>query len=244
MDTIELRGVSKDYAGTSALSELSAVFEFGRNTAIIGASGSGKSTLLRLVAGLEPPTAGTIMLGEATASTGGRVLMPPHERTLSMVFQDLALWPNLSALDNVLLGLYGLHLSKREARDRARDALAMCGIEALAYRKPGSLSGGEQQRVALARAVVTPSTFLLLDEPFSGLDLVTKRRLLEETASLSQKKGITLVLVTHDPLDARDLCSFAIVLEDGMIKDAGNLKKLLEASDTQILRLFREWNRA
>ncbi len=160
-----------------------------------------------------------------------------------MVFQDLALWPNLSVIDNVLLGLHGLRLPKREARDRALGVLSLCGIDCLSGRKPGSLSGGEQQRVALARAVAVQPRFLLLDEPFAGLDLATKHRLLEETAALSREKGVTVILVTHEPRDAVELCSFGIVLERGEIKDSGDLDKLIEDSDTEILRLFREWNR-
>lgn len=243
MDRIELSEVTKTYDGSAVLSNVPVIFERGQNIAIIGRSGGGKSTLLRLVAGLERPTSGEIRLDGRIVSTPEQVVVPPHERHLSMVFQDLALWPNLSVLDNVLLGLHRLHLPKRQARDRARNVLALCGIEALSGRKPGFLSGGEQQRVALARAVVAQPKFLLLDEPFSGLDLVTKHRLLEETSTLSEEKGVTVVLVTHEPLDALELCSWGIVLEDGRVNDAGDLDKLVHGSDTEILRLFREWKR-
>src|SRR5207302_7829754 len=141
-------------------------------------------------------------LGGQIVSEPGRILVPPHRRGVTLVFQDLALWPNLSVLDNVLLGLAGTRLTRSEARACTREALALCGIAALAARRPGRISGGQQQRVALARALAPRPRFLLLDEPFAGLDLVTRARLLREIAALAVERGVTLLLVTHDPLEA------------------------------------------
>ena len=238
MGSFELREVSKVYSGQAALSKVSATFDAGEHTAIIGVSGSGKSTLLRLLAGLEPPTAGEIFLDGELVSASDQVLRPPHHRKLSMVFQDLALWPNLSALENVLLGLSASGLSKSERKKRAFEVLALCSIEALSDRKPGVLSGGEQQRVALARALVARPAFLLLDEPFAGLDLVTKLRLLGKTLSLASEQGATLVLVTHDPLEAKQLCRQAIVLRQGSVEESGSLEELLRSPRSEILRRF------
>src|SRR5262249_4544290 len=156
----------------------------------------GKSTALRLLAGLELPSAGQVLLDGQAVSGPGKILVPPHRRGVALVFQDLALWPNLSVLDNVLLGLAGAGLSRPEARARAAAALPRCGIAPLATRRPGQTSGGQQQRVALARALAPRPKFLLLDEPFAGLDLVTRARLLREVAALAGERRLTVLLVT------------------------------------------------
>jgi ABC-type Fe3+/spermidine/putrescine transport system ATPase subunit len=158
-----------------------------------------------------------------------------------MVFQDLALWPNLSVRDNVVLGLSGAGLTKTDAWERAREALTRCGIEALTSRKPGNLSGGEQQRVALARALAVQPAFLLLDEPFAGLDLVTKSKLLEEIAALTVAQKLTIVLVTHDPYEATTLCRFALLLENGHVEKAGTWKDLLNNPLSTTLTAFRSY---
>jgi ABC-type sulfate/molybdate transport systems ATPase subunit len=157
-----------------------------------------------------------------------------------MVFQDLALWPNLSVLDNVRLGLTGGQLSRAEVRQRADDVLALCCIKALAPRKPGQLSAGQQQRVALARALAARPAFLLLDEPFGGLDLIVKTRLLHEIAELASRQQLTIVLVTHDPLEATMLCRFAVVLSNtGTVEDSGPLPELLENPRSEMLKILK-----
>jgi ABC-type Fe3+/spermidine/putrescine transport system ATPase subunit len=157
-----------------------------------------------------------------------------------MVFQDLALWPNLTVLGNVLLGLSGLRLSRHEARSRALEALDLGAIQHLQRRKPSQISGGEQQRVALARAIATRPAFLLLDEPFSGLDSVTKAQVVDAIAQLARSGGNTLVLVTHEPLDALNLCGKGIVLEEGCILEEGPWPELLRAPRSRLLGIFRE----
>ena len=158
-----------------------------------------------------------------------------------MVFQDLALWPNLSVLDNVLLGLAGTGLTKPEARVRAQETLALCTIESLAKRKPGTISGGQQQRVALARAIAMRPAYLLLDEPFAGLDLITKANLLQEISLLAAEQKLTLLLVTHDPLEATTLCRSVLVLDNGRIAESGVLADLLHAPQSQMLKIFRDY---
>ncbi len=236
----ELRAVSKKYDGVMALSDILLSIEPGESLAIIGPSGCGKSTLLRLLAGLEAPTNGRIFLNGSLISKANQILLPPHQRGIAMVFQDLALWPNLSVLDNVLLGLAAQPLSKQQKHQKAIEALTLCKIEAFFDRKPEKLSGGQQQRVALARALAAEPDFLFLDEPFSGLDLVTKIRLLEEMSLLAEKNNITLVLVSHDPIEATTLCRQAVVLNQGRIEESGIMKDLLREPKSQILRVFRE----
>ena len=236
----ELRAVSKNYNEHVVLSEVSLTVPIGQHTAILGTSGCGKSTVLRILSGLDAPSGGELLLDGAVISQANRVFVPPHRRGVAMVFQDLALWPNLSVLDNVLLGQSGMQLTRREAQVRAREALALCGIEPLAKRLPGELSGGQQQRVALARSLANQPTFLFLDEPFSGLDLVTKTGLLNEISLLAEQRQLTIVLVSHDPTEVTALCSLAVVLDFGKVKEAGELSVLMRQPRTEILRVFRE----
>ncbi len=237
----EFRSVSKIYDGRAALAEVSFMATAGEHTAILGPSGCGKSTVLRLLAGLDTPSAGQVLLDGKVVSEPHKILRPPHLRNIAMVFQDLALWSNLSVMDNVLLGLSGAGLTKQEARTRASEALALCAIEPLAKCKPGTISGGEQQRTALARAIAVRPSYLLLDEPFSGLDLITKTKLLEEIAALVAERRVTLLLVTHDPLEATTLCRSAIVLNNGRIEESGVLADLLRTSHSQMLKIFRTY---
>jgi iron(III) transport system ATP-binding protein len=237
---LEFRSVSKSYGPHRALCDVSFIVAAGENLAVLGPSGSGKSTALRLLAGLDAPDAGEVFLGGCVVSAPGRIVRPPHRRGLSLVFQDLALWPNLSARDNVSLGLAGLALSRREARARTAEALSRFGIEELADRKPGALSGGQQQRVALARAIAVRPTFLLLDEPYTGLDLVLKWRLLGEVRKLAALQDMTVILVTHDPLEAMALCRLAVVLDQGRLVEAGPFAQLLREPRSDLLRVFRD----
>jgi ABC-type sugar transport system ATPase subunit len=234
------RSVSKTYDQRPVLSNVSLTIAVGEHTAILGPSGCGKSTLLRLLAGLDLPSGGEVLLNGNIVSEPDKMIQPPHLRGVAMVFQDLALWPNLSVMNNVLLGLSGAGLTKQEARRRAIEALALCAIQPLAECIPGQLSGGEQQRVALARAIVVRPTFLLLDEPFSGLDLVTKAHLLQEIAVLTAERKLTIVLVTHDPIEATTLCHSVLVLGSGYVEEAGILSDLLRAPRSETLRIFRD----
>ena len=149
------------------------------------------------------------------------------------------MWPNLSVIENVRLGLSGASLSRREAATRADEALHRCGIESLSNRLPKTLSGGQQQRVALARAIAPRPDFLFLDEPFAGLDLITKSRLLSRIHALATEQQFTIVLVTHDPLEATTLCRSAVVLSGGRVEANGTLEELLRTPKSEILNAFR-----
>lgn len=240
MKGFRLAAVSKSFGDHKVLNDICLSLAAETNTALLGSSGCGKSTLLRLLAGLEAPSAGQVLLNEKVISDSGRILVPPHARGIAMVFQDLALWPNLKVVGNVLLGLSGSNLSRQAARERAEEALSLCGIKDLANRKPGTLSGGQQQRAALARALAARPRFLFLDEPFAGLDLVTKIRLLSEISSLASQHHFSVLLVCHDPLEAATLCQAAVVLEQGAIREAGVLDELLRSPQSELLRVFRE----
>lgn len=235
----EFIDVSKMYSGKSALTHVSIRIPAGPHCAILGPSGCGKSTALRLLAGLETPTAGSILLDGQEISTAVRILRPPHRRGVAMVFQDLALWPNLTTRENIQLGLAGLRLSRQESSHRIREALDLSGIADLADRLPSQLSGGQQQRVALARALAVHPRFLLLDEPFSGIDLATKSRLLAEIARLAKERHFQVILVSHDPSEALAVCENAIVLDQGTVQAVGTLEELLSSAMCEPCVSFR-----
>jgi ABC-type Fe3+/spermidine/putrescine transport system ATPase subunit len=232
--------VSKTYAGKPALDRVSMQIPSGPHIAILGPSGCGKSTMLRLLAGLEEPTEGSIQLDGQTISAAGRVIQPPHLRGVAMLFQDLALWPNLSTRANVGLGLTGLRLARQESSRRIGEALELCGIADLADRYPSQLSGGQQQRAALARAIAVRPRFLLLDEPFSGIDLATKARLLKQIGDMACERQFQIILVSHDPWETLELCETAIILDQGSVQGTGRVVELLETGDGEPCLSFRQ----
>jgi ABC-type Fe3+/spermidine/putrescine transport system ATPase subunit len=210
----------------------------GIHTALLGRSGSGKSTVLRILAGLEAPVRGNVLIDGRIASGPDRIVVPPHRRHVGMVFQDLGLWPTMTVVDNVLMALFSSADGRGRRHERAMDALRICRIEHLADRRPGSVSGGEQQRAALARAIVASPRFLLLDEPFAGLDLCTKSDLLADVSELAMTRGITIVLVTHDPAEALSLCSRAVLLEGGIVRADGPWGTVLAEPRSDVLKAF------
>lgn len=238
--SFQFERVSRVFGRHTALSEVTLDLAPGRHTAILGPSGCGKTTLLRLLAGLDTPSAGRVTMNGGTASDSSGVVIAPHRRGTSMVFQDLALWPNLRVLDNVRLALSGSGFPRADARRRARDALERCGIADLARRRPNELSGGQQQRVALARAIAPRPGLLLLDEPFTGLDLITRDFILAQIRELAAMVGFTIVLVTHDPSDAASMCAHGVLMDGGRVSEDGSLDRLLRESDSSLMRLYRE----
>ncbi len=202
---LEVSRLTHGYGSTTVLADFSLALGVSEHLALIGPSGCGKSTLLRLIAGLESPTRGTISMEGSVVTDGSRILVPPHQRGVAMVFQDLALWPNLTALANVELALASVSLTRHEKHERAEKALALCRIGELAQRKPRQLSGGQQQRVALARAMAVRPRLMLLDEPFTGLDDTLKAQLIHDVRALCALHDITLLAVTHDRADAAGL---------------------------------------
>ncbi len=186
----------------------------GELLALVGPSGSGKTTTLRAIAGLIRPDQGSIRCnGEHWLDTGRRLALRPQQRRVGMVFQDYALFPHLSALDNLLLAMD--EGSAGERRQRATELLRRVRLEGLEHRRPAELSGGQQQRVAVARALARRPRALLLDEPFSAVDMMTRQRLQRELAMLRQSINIPIVLVTHDLHEARTLADRICVLHQG-----------------------------
>ena len=235
---LAVRGLAKAFNATRVFADVAFTLARGEHLAVLGPSGCGKTTLFRLLAGFDAPDAGEIDLENRAVSRAGRVQVPPHERGLGILFQDLALWPMLTVADNVAMGLASLRLPRAEAASRVAAMLALCYIAAHAARKPGTLSLGQQQRTALARALIARPRLLLLDEPFSALDLTLKEKLFADIRRLTAQCGSTLLLVTHDPLEARALCTHALVLEDGHVAEQGALGELLAAPRSLTLQAF------
>jgi len=210
--------------------------------ALVGPNGSGKTTLLRTIAGAYRPDAGRIRVGDETLfDSGAGVDAPPEARRVGYVPQGYGLFPHLTVLDNVAFAwLRGSALTRDERRARAAEILERVGIRALAHRRPGGLSGGEQQRVALARALAVQPGILLLDEPLAALDARARRVVRDYLAAyLAERKGPALV-VSHDARDVRALGGPVCVIEQGRIVQRGRAEELAAAPATEFVEAFFE----
>ncbi len=237
--SIEFRNVSKLYGEVAAVRDISFTIEAGRLVTLLGPSGCGKTTTLRLIAGLELPTSGTILIGGVDVSHAAA-----SERDVSMVFQSYALFPHMSVLENVRYGLVVAKVAKREADARARTALATVGLEGFDERLPSELSGGQQQRVAVARALVLEPSVLLFDEPLSNLDARLRRQMREEIRELQQRLSLTVVYVTHDQAEAMAVSDRIIVMNRATIAQEGAPRELYEQpSDPFVAGFMGDANR-
>jgi iron(III) transport system ATP-binding protein len=214
---IALAGVTKRFGSHHALENVSFAVTPGNAAVVLGPSGCGKTTLLRVIAGLERPETGEVFLNGIRVAAAGRTIVPPHQRRLGFVFQDLALWPHLTVRENLDFVLGSAGLSRVERTRRTRQALALVRIEQFSARYPHQLSGGEQQRVALARAIVGEPRVLLLDEPLSSLDPELRTELRSELARLQRGLTLTMVYVTHDREDAAVLADCVVQMRAGRI---------------------------
>jgi iron(III) transport system ATP-binding protein len=215
---LRLAAVTKRYGGHGGIEDVSLEISAGESVVVVGPSGSGKTTLLRLVAGLERPDAGEIWLDGRRVAEPGRNTVPATDRKVGFVFQDLALWPHLSAFANVEFAAHSAGRSGTDRTSRINEILRLCRVEPLlADRYPHQLSGGEQQRVALARALVGSPQLLLLDEPFSSLDRDLRVKLRAELASLRRQLQLTAIYVTHDSEDAETLADRTITMRSARV---------------------------
>ena len=232
---IHCQGVAKTFEGSHAVRDVNISLEQGEILALVGPSGSGKTTLLRLVAGFESPDTGTISLdGRLVAGQGSWV--PTEARQLGMVFQDYALFPNMTVVRNVAFGLGKLSRQARERR--AREMLEMVRLNRLADRYPHQLSGGEQQRVALARSLAPRPLALLLDEPFSNLDPQLRIQLRAEVKNILQSSGVTAIYVTHDQEEALFMGDKVAVMTRGVLEQVGTPEDIFHHPRTRFVANF------
>jgi iron(III) transport system ATP-binding protein len=232
--------VVRHYGAVAAVAGISLDVAAGEIVALVGHSGSGKSTLLRLIAGLERPDEGTIVIAGRVVCGDG-AFVPPEERGVGMMFQDYALFPHLSVIENIKFGL--ARVPAREADTRARAALERIGLLSRAKDFPHALSGGEQQRVALARALLPAPRILLMDEPFSNLDKRSRDRIRDETTAILRESGTTAILVTHDPEDAMRIADRIMLMEAGRIASGGSAEDLYrQPGSLLVARFFADFN--
>jgi iron(III) transport system ATP-binding protein len=230
---VEFRNIRKDYGAFTAIPQLDLRIEPGQLVTLLGPSGCGKTTTLRMLAGLETPTKGQILIGGQDVTR-----LPPNQRDVTMVFQSYALFPHMTVMQNIAYGLESGGMRKDEARDAAQKGLDLVGLAGFAPRLPSELSGGQQQRVAVARALVLQPQVLLLDEPLSNLDARLRRRVRTEIRELQQRLGFTAVYVTHDQDEALAVSDRIIVMKDGGIAQDGSPKDLYEAPVSEFIADF------
>jgi iron(III) transport system ATP-binding protein len=226
--------LTHSYGGDEVLREVSLSVDPGELVCLLGPSGCGKTTLLRLVAGLEPVQRGRVVIaGEPVGAPG--VHVPPERRGVGLVFQDLALLPHLSVLENVA---FGVRAPAAERRRRALEQLERTGMAGFAQAYPHTLSGGQQQRVAVARALAPEPRLVLLDEPFSGLDAGMRGRVRDDTLDVLQATGVATVMVTHDPEEAMFMGSRIALMDEGRIVQLGPPKELYSAPTSAFAASF------
>jgi len=230
---IEFRGVSRIYGEVRAVDDVSFAIEPGEFFAMLGPSGSGKTSCLRLVAGFDTPDRGQVLLDGTDVSS-----VPPYDRNVNTVFQDYALFPHMTVLQNVAYGprVRGVEVTERE--QRAREMLELVQLGAQGGRRPSQLSGGQRQRVALARALINQPKVLLLDEPLGALDLRLREEMQIELKSLQKKLGITFVFVTHDQGEALSMADRVAVFNKGRIEQLAAPRELYLRPATPFVARF------
>jgi ABC-type Fe3+/spermidine/putrescine transport system ATPase subunit len=230
---VALRGVTRSFGGHVAVDRLSLEVRDGELLALLGPSGCGKTTTLRLIAGFEQPDAGEVHIGERAVAG-----VPAHRREVCTVFQSYALFPHMTARENVAYGLKQRRVSRRERERLADEALALVRLGGLGHRRPAELSGGMQQRVALARALVLRPRVLLLDEPLGALDLKLRQAMQIELKRLQREVGISFILVTHDQDEAMALADRIAVMDGGRIEQLGTAEEVYDAPATPFAARF------
>jgi len=221
MSFLSIQGLSKHWGDTRAVSDISFEVGEGEFIALLGPSGCGKSTTLKMVAGLEDPTEGRILLKGQDITARA-----PGQRQLSMVFQSYALFPHLSVKENILFGLKARRVPAAEQQRRLARAIELVDLGDHIPKKPSQLSGGQCQRVALARAIVSQAPLCLMDEPLSNLDAKLRNEMRSEIRALQRQLGLTVLYVTHDQVEAMSMADRIILLNGGRIEQTGAPRQL------------------
>jgi putative spermidine/putrescine transport system ATP-binding protein len=230
---VRLEGLRKSFGEVVAVDGVDLAIRDGEFITLLGPSGSGKTTVLRMIAGFELPTGGTVFLdGEDVTRKA------PFERDVNTVFQDYALFPHMTVLDNIAYGLKVKGVGKTERREQAREALDAVRLGDLADRKPSQMSGGQRQRVALARALVNRPKVLLLDEPLGALDLKLREQMQVELKAIQRNVGITFIFVTHDQEEALTMSDRIVVFNQGRIEQVGTPAEVYERPTTAFVAGF------
>ena len=213
---VTLQNVTKNFGSTVAVKDFSAELTDGHLICLLGPSGCGKSTILNMLCGIIPVSQGHIFFDDKDVTN-----VPPDKRNIGMVFQNYALYPHLTVLDNIAFPLEVQKVSKKERRQKAEEIAKLVHVDNFLTRYPGELSGGQQQRVAIARALIKKPSLLLMDEPLSNLDARLRLELREEIRRIQQETGVTTVFVTHDQEEAMSISDSIILMKDGVLVQSG-----------------------
>jgi ABC-type Fe3+/spermidine/putrescine transport system ATPase subunit len=235
---IKLKNVTHFYGDKQSLHDLTLSVEANRLTCLLGGSGSGKTTILRLIAGLEKPAGGEIIIDSITVTKNKQIIIPPQKRNLGFIFQDLALWPHFTVYKNISFGLE--ERKEKNVRNKTFEMLNFFGLREFAEKFPHQLSGGQKQLVAISRALVLEPKILLMDEPLANLDVKLKRKILEHIKNLRERFDLTIVYVTHDHQEAFAISDKIVVLNEGKIEDSGNVEKITN-SNNEFVKYFLEY---
>jgi len=230
---LSIRGVNKSFGETRAVDDVTLEVSAGEFFTLLGPSGCGKTTLLRIIAGLEMPDSGKILLGGDDIT-----VLPATQRPVNTVFQSYALFPHLTIFENVAFGLRSRKFPTKEINERVKRRLEMLELEEMAQRRPDQLSGGQRQRVALARALVNEPDVLLLDEPMSALDAKLRAQVQVELRRLQQKLGGTFILVTHDQDEALVVSDRVAVMREGRVIQHGSPEAVYDEPGTRFVAEF------
>jgi putative spermidine/putrescine transport system ATP-binding protein len=230
---VSIHALKRSFGEVRAVDGIDLDIHEGEFLTLLGPSGSGKTTVLRMIAGFEKPDSGTITLGGKDVSQ-----LPPYERDVNTVFQDYALFPHMSVLENIEYGLRVKGVSKEERKSQALTALKQIQLEGYENRKPAQLSGGQRQRVALARALVNKPSVLLLDEPLGALDLKLREQMQIELKALQREVGITFIFVTHDQEEALTMSDRIAVFNRGKIEQLGTPREIYENPKSEFVSEF------
>jgi sn-glycerol 3-phosphate transport system ATP-binding protein len=233
MSAIELDRVVKSWASARAVDGVSLTAEEGSLLVLLGPSGCGKSTTLRLIAGLEQPDSGRVMIGGADVTH-----LTPAQRRIAMVFQSYALFPHLSVAENIVFGLRVRRVARAERDARLKRVADIVGLSQLLDRKPSQLSGGQRQRVALGRSIIAEARVCLMDEPLSNLDAKLRHEMRTEIRALQQRLGMTMVYVTHDQTEAMTMADRVVLMRDGRVEQNGPPEELYSRPATAFTARF------
>jgi ABC-type Fe3+/spermidine/putrescine transport system ATPase subunit len=236
---LSVRNLARTYAGVGAVADISFEVRKGELVALLGPSGCGKSTTLRLIAGLEEPDGGEIVIrGRTVAAAHPRVFVPAEKRNLGLVFQSYAIWPHMTVSENIAYPLEVRSYSRQQIRNKVAEILALVDLTGFEDRPATQLSGGQQQRVALARALAYEPDIVLLDEPLSNLDAKLRVEMRLQLRALQRRLGTTILYVTHDQIEAMSLADRIVVLNRGAIEQVGTPHQVYESPATYFVQNF------
>ncbi len=230
---VRLENLTKKFEEVVAVNNAGIEFEEGKLTGLLGPSGCGKSTMLYLIAGLFKATSGKIFFDDEDVTK-----MQPEKRGIGLVFQNYALYPHMTAEQNIMFPLLNLKVSKKEAKERARKMAELVHIDELLNRKPGQMSGGQQQRVAIARALVKEPRILLLDEPLSNLDARLRLEMREEIKRIQRETGVTTIFVTHDQEEAMSISDQIVIMRAGFLQQIATPREMYDNPVNEFVAKF------